>query len=574
MSNSPIEEIKSRLDIVDVIGSYIKLKKAGANYRAQCPFHSEKTPSFFVSPARQIWHCFGCGEGHSVFDFVMKIEGVEFGDALRILANRAGVDLKPTSPQLKTKRNRLYNVCDLAAKFFQAQLEKSSNGKEAKKYLLGRGISEESINQWRLGWAPNAWQGLSDFLATQGYGKEEARRAGLVSKNQKGNYYDRFRARIMFPVFDFNSQIIGFGGRVLKKNKDKAKYINSPSTLLYDKGKVLYGLDRARVDIRKEDLCMLAEGYVDVILSHQIGMKNMVATSGTALTASHLRILKRYSNNLLFAFDMDFAGGKATKRGIEMAQSQGFDLKILRLSKGKDPADAISENPEDFKKAVKNSVSIFDFYFQDVFERFDKDTPQGKKKIASFLLPKISRIPNRIEQSHWIQQLANRLNVKEKYIEEELKKVKSPGSDKEVSLRESKHPAVQKTREQLLEERLMSLLLKHPQHCELLDQETLSTLSPRAKQVADNFQEKEKWSPHIKEFVNYLVLKADVERIEEEDVASEVELCIEEIKALSVRSRLNEISLEIKRAEEENNTQKIKKLTEQFAQWSKKIAKS
>jgi len=305
MFSSPIEEIKSKLDIAEVIGSYIKLTKAGINYKALCPFHGEKTPSLFVSPSRQIWHCFGCSEGHSIFDFVMKIEGIEFGDALRILAQKAGVELKPLKPELRTKRQRFYEICELAVKFYQKQLEKSLKGKEAKKYLLKRGINEESIEKWRLGWAPEAWQGLSDFLSSQGYSKQEIEKTGLAIKSEKGSYFDRFRSRIMFPVFDLNSQVIGFGGRVLKKEKEVSKYMNTPNSLLYDKSRILYGLDRSKVGIRKNDSCMLVEGYIDVILAHQANMENVVATSGTALTPFHLTILKRYSKNLSLAFDMD-----------------------------------------------------------------------------------------------------------------------------------------------------------------------------------------------------------------------------------------------------------------------------
>jgi DNA primase len=422
---SPIEEIKNRLDIVDVIGGYIKLQKAGVNYRALCPFHSEKKPSFFVSPTRQIWHCFGsCGEGGDIFKFIMKIEGVEFGDALRLLAKKAGIELKKEDPKIRTERERLYEICEITTEFFEKQLNESQTGQGAKKYLLDRGIQEESIKKWRLGYAPDVWQGLSDFLVGQGYNREEVVNAGLAIKSEN-KYYDRFRSRIMFPIFDLSSQVIGFTGRVFNKKEEIAKYVNTPSTVLYDKSCVLYGLNKARQAIRKQDKCILVEGQTDVIMSSQVGLENVVATSGTALTSYQLNILKRYTENLVTGFDMDLAGDSATKRGIDLAQSLGFNIKVIMMPQDSDPADVAAKNPEDWKKMTENSKSILEFYFETTFARFDSKTVEGKKEISKILLPVLKRIPNRIEQSHWIQQLVKKLEVKEQDIETEIKNLQS-----------------------------------------------------------------------------------------------------------------------------------------------------
>ena len=572
MFNSPIEEIKSKLDIIEVIGGYIKLKKAGANYRALCPFHSEKTPSLFVSPARQIWHCFGCNSGHSIFDFVMKIEGVEFGDALRMLAQRAGVDLKPVRAELKTKRQRLYEICELAAKFFEKQLKSSVKGKKAESYLLNRGIEGESISRWRLGWAPDTWRSLTDFLVSEGYEKEEIEGMGLAIKNEQGKFYDRFRGRIMFPVFDLHSQVVGFGGRTLKKDKKIAKYMNIPNTLLYDKSRILYGLDKAKVEIRKNEFCVLVEGYIDVIMAHQIAVKNIVATSGTALTPYQLGILKRYSDNLVLAFDMDIAGDAATKRGIDLAQSAGFNIKVAKLPRDKDPADVISKKSDQFKKLVAKSLSILDFYFQNVLSRFDKKTPEGKKEISKVLLPLIGRIPNKIEQSFWIQQLSQKLSVKEKYIEEELKKVK-PDKDFDVEIvpSESEHPALKKTRMELLEERAITLALKAPQHLELFDEKLISLFSSNAQKILQNLNKPKKLSPEMANLLSFLSLRAEVEEIDEKDILPEMEFCLKEIQAITVKEKLDKISLEIKKAEDEKDFEKVEKLTQKFNRWTKKV---
>jgi len=609
MINSPIDEIKNRLDIVEVIGSYIKLKKAGANYRALCPFHSEKNPSFFVSPARQIWHCFGCQKGGDIFGFVKEIEGVEFGDALRILAQRAGVELRPRSPEwqkFKTERQRLYEICELATKFFEKQLGGSSFGKEARKYLLGRGIKEESIKKWRIGYSPDTWKGISDFLVSNGYKNEEIEKAGLSLKNEQGLYYDRFRGRIIFPIFDLNSQVIGFGGRIFSVNQRTvqresastiAKYINTPNTILYDKSRILYGLDKAKVEIRKKDFCLLMEGYTDVILAHQAGIANTVSTSGTALTTSQLAILKRYSDNLYLAFDMDIAGDSATKRGIDLAQLRGFNLKIVTLPEDKDPADIISKDPKEFEKLVDNSLSILDFYFQNAFSQFDKAKPEGKREISKILLPVIKRVSNKIEQSFWISKLAKNLEVKEEKVEEELKKIKpapyraegsGAGLEEEtlgLEPEEIINRANTKSRKELLEERLITLILKKPENPEgeqvpygaglnLIEGYPLSFFFPKTKKIILALKKNsglESLSDETKDFFNYLALKSDIEEIEEKEIVPEIKFCLKEIQSLEIKNKLNEISKEIKKAEGEKNFGKVKKLTQEFCQLSKEI---
>lgn len=572
MIASPIEEIKNRLDIVEVIGSYIKLQKAGVNFRALCPFHTEKRPSFFVSPARQMWHCFGgCGEGGDIFKFVMKIEGIEFGDALRILAQRAGVQLKRQDPQLRTERNRLYEICELTCRFFEKQLEASSVGQEAKKYLLDRGITGESLKKWRVGYAPAVWQGLSDFLNSRGYQQAEIEKAGLGLTSEKGSFYDRFRGRIIFPIFDLNSQIVGFGGRVFKE-KDKteiAKYVNTPQTLLYDKSRILYGLNNSKVEIRKKDKCLLVEGYIDVIMAHQADSPNVVATSGTALAPFQLKILKRYTNNLITAFDMDVAGDSATKRGIDLAQEQGFNIKIITMLQGQDPADMIVENKEDWHKAVNEAKSILEFYFETTFARLESDTPEGKREISRILLPVIKRITNKIEASYWVQELAKRLQVKEETVEEELRNTKINGRTiYPAEEQEDFVPPVIKTRKEILEERIVSLILKNPQELNLVDEECLACLSPQMQIILTELREDN--LPQDNDFINYLFLKAEVEG-EEIDCQTEIQTCLKSLKVLATKHRLDEISQEIKRAEAGRELERVNNLTREFNKLANKL---
>ena len=585
MLDSPIQQIKDRLDIVEVIQGYIKLHKAGANFRAICPFHAEKKPSFFVSPARQIWHCFGCNSGGDLFRFVMQIEGIEFGDALRLLAQRAGVELRRQDPQLKTERQRFYEICDLACKFFERQLEGSKTGQDAKKYLFKRGLTEDSIKKWRLGLAPNSWQGLSDFLIEKGYTKEEISQVGLAIRRESfsedgKDYFDRFRGRIMFPISDSNSQIVGFGGRILEYNReatdpDPAKYVNSPSTLLYDKSRVLYGLDKAKIQIRKKDFCILVEGYIDTILSYQAGFENTIASSGTALTPYQLKILKRYSENLLTAFDMDIAGTSATKRGIDLAQAKGFNIKIITMEKDADPADIISRNPDKWNELISQAKSITEFYFENAFSQFDEKSAEGKKEISKILLPVIKIIPNKIEQYHWIAKLAKNLGVKEEVISEEMKKTSSPQFPNVPEGGEDLTLRVPKSRLEILEERILILVLKFPSFLDRIGEEKFGMFTPRSKEILFTLKENPKFdiegeiSPETLDYFNYLFLKKDIEEIEAPE--KEIENCLKEIHSIYIKTRLDEISQDIKKAEQERDFQMVDHLTQKFNQLSQQL---
>jgi len=578
MADSLIEEIKNRLDIVEVIEGYIKLQKCGQSFRAPCPFHSEKKPSFFVSPSRQIWHCFGCGKGGNIFQFVMDIEGVEFGDALRILAQRAGVELKRQDPKLKTARQRLYEICELATQFFGTQLEKSKKGLEVKKYLLNRGINEVSIKKWRLGYSPDSWQSLSDFLISKGYKREEIIKAGLAIKKEEGRSYDRFRGRIIFPIFELNSQVIGFGGRVFDKEEAEttAKYVNTSNTLLYDKSRVLYGLNAAKVKIREKKQCILVEGYTDVILAHQAGFDNTVATSGTALTPFQMKILKRYSQNLLAAFDMDIAGENATKRGIDLAQRYGFDIKVITFPKGSDPADIISKSPADFEKLISQSKSILDFYFETTFSKFDKETSEGKREISKILLPVIKRIPNEIEKAHWVQKLSKRFGIFEEAIFKELKKVKTESNIVNFFEKNLISNISKKTRKELLEEKILFIIPQLSEEkallSDLIDKETISAFSKENQEIFKILEKqdfKKEVSGNLREKLVAIQLKAEV--YPEESPKKELQICLRELKQILIKEKLKEISQSIKTAKENRNLKKLPVLLKEFNNLTKKL---
>lgn len=604
---SAVDEIKEKLDIVQVISEYLQLKKVGSNFRALCPFHSEKNPSFYVSPSRQIFKCFGCQASGDIFKFIMLIEGTEFKEALGLLAKKAGVELKPEPKEKKTERQRLYEICEIATSFFALQLKKTKIGKEAQNYLLGRGILKESTREWRLGYAPNTWRGLSDFLVGRGYKREEIVKAGLAIKPEGESItpYDRFRGRIMFPIFDLHGNVIGFGGRIREDKKEKiksekgeepAKYINTPNTLIYDKSRVLYGLNQAKMEIRNKDTCILVEGYTDVILSHQAGIKNVIATSGTALTPYQLKILSRYTKNLLLAFDMDIAGQEATKRGIDLAQVLGFNIKIIFLPSDKDPADIVKENPERWQRFVFEAKDIIEFYFKKAFTQFDKKRLEGKKGISQLLLPFIARLQNRIEQSYWVKELTKELDVEESAIWEEVNKVARahsyPGYElPEISQPLAKIVPIPKSQKRQIEERLLMLLLclnqeppfqdiflKYQKEVKELPQISFKEGQKLLQFIFSGISLKKASGPvrnrflngagEFQDFISELQLQSEVEKTFndefKENLGRDIQFCIARLKKIHQEEKLKEIIQKLKRAEGLKDKKKVSALLKEL----------
>lgn len=565
------QEIKDKLDIVEIIGNYIKLKKSGANYIAPCPFHQEKTPSFFVSPSKQIWHCFGaCSEGGDILKFVMKIESIEYIDALRILANKAGIQLKKPDQEVILKESEkeiLYNIGEQASLFFEKQLE-SKTGKIVQDYLFKRKVNQESIKRWRIGYSPDAWQGLFDFLVNSGYKAEEIEKAGLVIKKENDGYFDRFRQRIIFPIFDFNSRIIGFAGRIFDSigdPKQVAKYINSPTTILYDKSRVLYGLNYAKIEIRKKDYCVLVEGYLDVIMLFQAGFLNVISISGTALTMEHLKIIKRYTKNIYLCFDTDIAGESATKKSIEMALMEDFNIRVVTLPEGLDPADII-EKSLDFQKYIDNTKSIIDYYFDRSFKRFNNQELkiEDKIEISKDLLPIIKKIPNKIEQSYWLQELSVRLNIKESILLQELIKIENFKSIVPENFSEVVSPKTfKKNRKELLKERVLILVLAFNDFSSLIDldlddSEFFIKIIKLIQEKTEINLIREKISGKMDlDLFNSLLIKSENVIIEnQEEVERDIKLCISELKKIQIKSRKEKIVAEIKKREQEKSEDK------------------
>ena len=477
---SVIEEIKQRLDIVEFIGEYVKLQKSGRNFRALCPFHSEKTPSFFVFPEQQSWHCFGaCSTGGDIYSFVMKREGVDFGQALRLLAERAGVTL--ISPDVQNKdederKERIIRINEAAAAYYHHLLLSTTAGGKAKKYLTQRSISLQTIENFQLGFSRDSFEDLQRHLLGEGYEKTELLTAGLVVEREGGGFYDRFRNRLMFPIRDIKGHVIGFGARVL--DESLPKYLNSPQTPIFDKSSTLYAFDRAKESIRKKDEAIIMEGYMDVLTAHQHGWDNVVASMGTALTEKQLASLKKITKNIILALDADTAGEMAELRTVETLELPDivtilrtvdvngiFDInvKVVVPSQGKDPDEEIRKDPALWSQSLERAKPIMNFIFDIAKDKFDSGDIKDKTLVTERLLQLICVIENSIIRGHYVQEVARIARVNPKDLEDRINKIRldkrkqktktiiSPTPTKSVSL--SPNP---------IEKHCLWLLLQYP----------------------------------------------------------------------------------------------------------------
>jgi len=578
----PVEEIKSRLDIVDVISDYIDLRQAGENFKAICPFHEEKTPSFFVSPSKQIWHCFGCGKGSDIFGFVQEIEGIDFPEALRILAKRAGVKVNYNDKEFKSQKTALYNISNLATKFYHKILLDSKGAKKARDYLKNRGLNEKIISQFKLGYVPDKWDTILNFLKNKNYKIENIEKTGLIVKRKdKNGYYDRFRNRIMFPIFDLYGQSVGFTGRIMPDQESKKipKYINTPETDIYNKSKVLFGLDKAKTAIKKKDKVILVEGNMDVLTAHQAGTKNTICTSGTALTKKQINIIKRFTENVDLAFDLDTAGQAATKRSIDLLLKESMNVSVLKLKHGKDPADMINKNIKDWEKATKNPLPIMEYYFNLAFKNRDLSSTEDKKKATKVFLPEIAKLGDPVEKGLWIKKLSDKLDLSEVYLRDALQSQKTTPR----KVRPKSQDNIQRTSPEKIAENFLGLLLLYPQEGKAYLEKTILEmfLEDRVRQVIkilkNKFLKKDKQITlnSLKKSINDKKLEKYIDGIsflgekefaefDKERANKEFQQLYSCLKRKYLKNKMQELVQKLKQAEEQDNKEKINKLLEQI----------
>ena len=461
-----IDEVKQRTDIVEVISQYTKLTKAGRTFTGLCPFHSEKRPSFFVYPEQQSWHCFGaCSTGGDVFSFIIKKQGIDFGEALRLLAQKTGVTIPSRfEPDTrKDEKERLYQVNDAATQYFHNLLLKSPAGEKARSYLASRGMSLETITNFQLGFSLDSWEALKQYLTDRGYTEDELLNTGLIIQTEAGKTHDRFRNRLMFPIYDIRGHIIGFGARVL--DDSLPKYINSPQTPLFDKSSSLYAINLASSAIRQHNMAVIVEGYMDVITAHQNGFNNVIASMGTALNEKQVGTLKKLTKNIVLALDADAAGEEAMLRGVSYENTLNAEVKVIILPGGKDPDDVIKQDANIWQKLLEEALPVIDYTFNMTTAELDLTTAKGKSSTVDKLLPIVAEIKDTVRQSHYLQKLARLVKVSEQSIESALRKTK-PGQGKRWA-KEPSQETVAHTLKPLLssptEEYCLTLMLQHPE---------------------------------------------------------------------------------------------------------------
>lgn len=543
--NSPVTKIKERLTIEEVVSSYIKLDKAGNNLKARCPFHNEKTPSFFVSADRGTYYCFGCGASGDIFTFVEEFEGLDFKGALKLLADRAGVELTAFTKEKKeseSEKEKLYRVMEEATKFFESNL---INNTEVLDYLKSRGLKEKSIKDFRIGFVKNDWRLLYENLKNK-FSDGELEKAGLIKKTEKG-YYDRFRGRIMFPIFDSSGRVIAFSGRIFVDDGKSAKYLNSPETPIFSKNAVLYGIDKAKDSIRKNNFSILVEGQMDLILSHQAGYKNTIATSGTALSdstvskenvVSNLGLIRRLSSNLVLAFDADKAGANATIRAGKIALSLGMDVKVVDMPEGVDPADLISKGSADaWREAIRNSKHIIEFLLKKALEKSASDPRKNiSREVQEKILPFVDALDKSSEKAGFLKKIHDKTSISETFLLEDLKKIEKEQKYEKEEIQKVGETEVKKRRKDNVESDLLGIAFW---------QQTLSAPVVDFKMIFEKLGQVAKKYEDSKED---LIYKAEVFYTNNENLEKSIKEMFLNLEEENINEELNKKMLELGQA--------------------------
>ena len=570
-----LEDILNRINIAEVISGYLPLKRAGRNFKANCPFHHEKTPSFMVSPDRQIYHCFGCGESGNAFKFLMRYERLDFPEAVEMLAKKAGVVLPETQPQdskAVSIATQVYKINELAALFYENNL-RSALGAPAKNYLLKRGIKEDSLKLFKLGLALDKWDGLINHLRAKNISLSLIEKAGLILSKDGGGYYDRFRNRIIFPVFDIKSRPLGFGARVL--DNTLPKYINSPETTIYTKGKHLYGLNYAKDSIRENDSVAVVEGYLDFIIPYQEGLQNLVASLGTAHTLDQLRLLKRYTHNVVMVYDSDAAGEMATLRSLDIFIEEEINVKVVSLPKGLDPDLFVRKHGADaLKEKINEARNLFDYKLGILKTRHNSKEVDGKSNISLSMLETINKFKNAVLKSEYIRRLAQELDVREDALLLESKKIKEIKPYIDLNGVVKKKVLNINAAEKLLikfmleEEELIHRIKRDLEPADFQDERTSRIVS----EIFDLAQQGKKVEPHI--LMNHIA-NDDISQVVCESMfmpdnlplshkEKAIDGCIQRLKNEKLRLKKQHLHDQIKAAQHLGDEEKLRSLVEEF----------
>jgi len=582
-----VEEIKQKIDIVSLINEYVPLKKAGRNFKANCPFHQEKTPSFMVSSELQIYKCFGCGETGDVFSFLQKHEGMDFAEALRFLADRVGIKLKSFDSKAQDEKERFYSLNSYTNKFYQYFLFNHPIGKKALDYLRSeRGLRDETIKKFQIGFAPDIRGVLKKFLVDKKkFFPKDIERAGTIYF-KGSDLVDRFRGRVTFPLFDHRGNILGFSGRILPGvSKEMAKYINSPETPIYHKSNVLFGLNFSKEDIKSSGFVIVTEGELDMISPWQEGFKNIVAIKGSALTEEQVRLLSRFTKRLVLALDSDIAGNMAARRGIVIAQKQGMEISVARFGKYKDPDEAVRGDRKYFSECITKAIGVWDFLIESVFEKNDSSTGDGKAKISNEIIPVLSSIPDKIVQAHYIEKVARKLNVPLEAVYKQIEEVSQEERETQRIVELPKKP--EKTRRQLVEERFLTLAFQSDPKVLLKNHIFNLVQTPLPRRLLEEYRKysekedkfsaskfTEKLPKELLEGYADMALK-DLEGLTEDGQAleKEIKLVLKELEVMDIRHKLEELGVKIRDLEEKKDFDKLTKSQQKFKELALKLSK-